>query len=57
MFKESKNSTKNLLRKKGILVDSKRKRGIKTMLTKDGVDLGYYDADEAHDKFLKNKYA
>lgn len=53
MFKESKNSTQNLLRKKGILVDSKRKLGNKTMLTKGGVDLGYYDADEAHDKFLK----
>jgi len=54
-FIESENSTKNLLLKKGIIVDTKRQRGYQYMLTKDGKDLGWFNAHEAEAKFLDNK--
>ena len=51
---ESENSTKNLLLKKGIIVDTKRQSGYQYMLTKDGKDLGWFNANEAHAKFIDN---
>ncbi len=52
---EPKDSTRNLLKELGIEVDSSRKRGYERMLVKDGEDLGYYSADNAHAVFINKK--
>jgi hypothetical protein len=53
-FVESEDSTRNLLKAIDIEIDNSRQSGIKYMLTRHGEDLGYYDASQAHEKFIKN---
>lgn len=50
---ESEDSTKNLLLKIGIVVDTTRKQGTAYMLVKDGVDIGYHSATNAHKKYIE----
>lgn len=46
-----------LLLEKGITYDKERRKGTAYMLVKNGLDLGYFDANEAHDKFIINEKA
>lgn len=52
---EPEDSTRNLLLKMGISYDKSTKKGNCYMLVKDGIELGYYNADAAHKKFIKNE--
>jgi len=51
---EPEDSTRNLLLKQGITYDKSSKKGRCYMLVKDGIELGYFSADSAHEKFIKN---
>lgn len=52
---EPKDSIRNLLLEKGIIVDTSRKTSNCIMLVKDGVDIGYFTAGSAYKKFIENK--
>lgn len=52
MFIPSEKSTKNLLLKIGITLDKSRRDGDAYMLQKDGKDIGYFTASQAHERFI-----
>lgn len=51
-FTPSQNSTKNLLLNIGITIDKSRRDGDAYMLQKDGEDIGYFTASQAHERFI-----
>lgn len=53
MFIPSENSTKNLLLNIGITIDKTRRDGDAYMLQKNGKDLGFFTATQAHEKFIQ----
>lgn len=52
MFIQSKESTKNLLLEIGITIDKSMRDGDAYMLKKNGVNIGYFTANQAHEIFI-----